>query len=58
MNLLVTIGVRLIRSQTLGASVSSLDLAVFNNAVFDTIGWSVMQAQYFVAWVEDHGALD
>ncbi|KAH8808112.1 glycoside hydrolase [Xylogone sp. PMI_703] len=50
MKTLVTIGARLIRSQTLGVSVGNPlsmmpDLGVYNEAAFDTIDWSVYQAR-------------
>lgn len=50
MNTLVTMGARLIRSQTLGVSVGNPlsvmpALGVYNEAAFDTIDWSVYQAR-------------
>ena len=50
MNILVTMGAKLIRSQTLGVSVGnplsvSPDLGVYNPAAFDSIDWAVYQAR-------------
>ena len=50
MNTLVTMGAKLIRSQTLGVSVGnplsvSPDLGVYNPAAFESIDWAVFQAR-------------
>lgn len=50
MNILVIMGVKLIRSQTLGVSVGnplsvSPDLGVYNQAAFGSIDWAVYQSR-------------